>query len=189
MQIANDLFQSKAPATADKKTSAPLESQVDETDLIYPLVALLSTKKSCSIAVASHHPFINFLVKRRERMTEEEQRSFIKFISHLENFLAQCNDNDELNAFFSYFASKQGLILFRCPILTLRYFGKMTERLSSDKNRFLNIFTVLSYPILLTCTDRYDQIIQQVLSDEKIGGLDENAMNAFVQKLAKGEVV
>ena len=182
--LLKDLFITEEPAPT--VSTPPLTSQVDDTDLLYPLVQLLAAKKSCSLAAASHHPFINFVVTRRARITEEEQRSFVKFISHIENFLSLCEDESQLQAFLGYFASKQGLILFRCPILTLRYFGKMVEKLIPEKTRFLNIFKILSYPVLLTCDNRYDQIVQQVLSDEKITSLDEDGMNAFVQALLKG---
>lgn len=140
------------------------EPQVEEDDVLYPLVQLTAEKKQWDSAHASWHPFINFLVNKRRQLQVEDEKSWLKIVSNFESFLAQLTDEQLIKAFFGYFASKQGLLLFRCTPISVRYFSRMMVKFSAEPERLIKAFEFLSNPEHFEHPGELDELIHQAFN-------------------------
>ena len=159
--------------------------QVAKDDMLYSLVQLTAQKRRLSEEQASYHPFINFLIKRSQQCKAEEQRTLAKTVANFETFLMQTNDIEILKIFYQYFASQQGLVLFRCAPLTIRYFSRSVIKLAERKSHFSAVFFALNQPELLAYQQGYDQLIQQILTDEDLAQMSNEEIRSWIVRLTR----
>jgi hypothetical protein len=167
-----------------KWTEPPTALQMPEDDTLFPLAQLTAQKRQVSLIYGSWHPLLNFLCTYRYRNVDEaDEKGFLKVIAGIESTLTTLEEADLLAMFFRFFASRQGFILFRCSLLSLRYFARMVPKIAANRARFIAVFTALNEPMLIEAHGEYDRIIQMVLTDETIARMDQAEMDEWTANL------
>ncbi len=161
-KLKASLEQSKTTEATEEPDKQP---QVTEDDLLYPLVQLTAEQKGWDITHASWHPFINFLVNKRRQIEAEDPKSWVKIVANFESFLSQLSDKALSDAFFTYFASKQGLLLFRCQPISIRYFSRMMVKFSANPERLLKALEFLNNPAHFHRAGGLDELIHQAFAE------------------------
>ncbi|OGT29706.1 MAG: hypothetical protein A3E87_08630 [Gammaproteobacteria bacterium RIFCSPHIGHO2_12_FULL_35_23] len=185
-KASKKLFYKAKAILSRREPVSPRPSQIINGDLLYSLVQLTAQKRAISNEQASYHPFVNFLIKKRQACNADEQKTLIKIVANFESFLLQTEDSEIIKTFYQYFASPQGLILFRCAMLTIRYFSRSIIKLTAHKPHFMLVFFALSQSELLNCKNNTcDQVVQQILTDEELPKMSHSEIRSWIVQLTK----
>ena len=103
----------RAVTHQDGPTAEPVSTDVDATHPSFPLTQATATLLDIDLYRASRHPFLNFINGCLKR-GEDKPKVTEKVLTNFTNFLSGSPDPETAHAFFGYFASKQGLFLYRC---------------------------------------------------------------------------
>jgi hypothetical protein len=146
--------------------------QLDPAHPMTALIQLTERKLDTHTMHAKSHPFINFMNGCWRRADESEQRNVSKAIENFTTYLESLSDKGAIQEFFNFFASRQGLFLYRCSLISVRYFSRMLNKLSHDPKLISHIFLALNTPKLADCDDAYDILLQAILTSEDLATLD-----------------